>query len=88
MSELCIHDFATGQCAQCKEPPRGINKTVYVTKGGLAFHNNWKCETLIAGQAEAESKGLEIHPINPIGWADAWNTRRPCRNCCPDYKGK
>lgn len=88
MSELCIHEFPKAQCAYCKSPPIGINKTVYVTKGGLAFHNNWNCATLNSGQAEAEEKGLEIHSINPIGWADALSTRHPCRNCCPDYISK
>ena len=86
MSELCIHELPIGQCSHCKVPPTGINKTVYVTKGGMAFHNDPKCETLNSGQAEAESKGLEIHPINPIGWGDAFSARRPCRNCCPGYK--
>ena len=56
----CIHELAVGQCSHCKEPPIGINKTVYVTKGGMAFHNDSMCETLNSGQAEAEIKGLLI----------------------------
>jgi hypothetical protein len=84
--EVCIHEFPIGQCSHCKAPPTGINKTVYITKGGMAFHNDPKCETLNSGQAEAELKGLEIHPINPIGWGDAFSSRRPCRNCCPNFK--
>ena len=86
--DVCIHEFPIGQCSHCKEPPVGINKTVYTTKGGMAFHNDPKCLTLNSGQYEAESKGLEIHPINPIGWSDAFNTRRACRNCCPNFKQK
>jgi hypothetical protein len=86
MTELCIHEFPIGQCSHCKVPPTGVNKTVYVTKGGMAFHNDPKCKTLNSGQAEAESNGLDIHPINPIGWSDAFSSRRPCRNCCPNFK--
>jgi hypothetical protein len=86
--ELCIHEFLIGQCSHCKEPPTGVNKTVYVSKGGMAFHNDPKCATLNSGQLEAEIKGLDIHPINPIGWSDAFNARRPCRNCCPDFRQK
>lgn len=84
----CIHELPIGQCSHCKEAPFGINKIVYVTKGGLALHNDPKCETLSSGQDEADSKGLEIHPITPVGWAEAFNSRRPCRNCCPNYKTK
>jgi hypothetical protein len=86
MIDLCIHELPMGQCSHCKNPPEGINKIVYVTKGGLAFHNNAKCETLHSGQDEADAKGLQIHPINPIGWAEAFASRGPCRNCCPDYR--
>lgn len=84
--EVCIHEFPIGQCSYCKSPPHGVNRIVYITKGGLAFHNNAKCETLTSGQDEADAKGMQVHPINPIGWADALASRRPCRNCCPDYK--
>jgi hypothetical protein len=87
MEEIgCIHDLPLGHCGYCKEPPFGINKIVYSTKGGLAFHNSNNCETLISGQLEADSKGLDIHPIVPTGWAVAFASRRPCRNCCPDFK--
>ena len=86
--ESCIHELPLGQCSHCKEAPPGINKVVYVTKGGLALHNDPKCETLNTGQDEADSKGLNIHPINPVGWAEAFNSRRSCRNCCPNYKTK
>ena len=88
MPDLCIHEFELGQCAHCKLPPVGVNKIVYVTKGGMAFHNKSNCETLTAGQEEADEKGMNIHPINPIGWADAFKDRRPCRNCCPQYKNQ
>ncbi len=82
MTERCIHDFEAGQCGLCKEPPKGVNKIVYVTSGGLAFHNDPKCRTLTSGQEDAESKGLETHPITPVKWAVAYETRRRCRNCC------
>lgn len=82
----CIHELPLGQCTFCKSPPVGVNRIVYTTKGGLAFHNDFKCRTLLEGQLEAESKGLNVHPISPLGWADAFAGRRPCRNCCPDYK--
>ena len=81
-NERCIHEFATGQCGLCKEPPKGINKIVYITRGGMSFHNNPRCRTLASGQADAESKGLEVHPITPVKWAIADETRRRCRNCC------
>ena len=86
--DTCIHELPIGQCSHCKEAPIGINKIVYVTKGGLALHNDAKCETLNSGQDEADSKGLNIQPIKPVGWAEAFNSRRPCRNCCPDFKTK
>lgn len=82
MQEVCIHELPIGQCSFCKAPPSGVNKTVYVTKGGLAFHNSPKCRTLLEGQKEAESKGMDTHPIEPIGWSVAYAERRPCRNCC------
>jgi hypothetical protein len=81
-NERCIHEFAIGQCGLCKEPPKGINKIVYITRGGMSFHNNPRCRTLASGQAEADSKGLEVHPITPVKWAIANETRRRCRNCC------
>ena len=86
MAERCIHEFEFGQCSHCKLPPKGINKTVYITKGGMAFHNKPNCETLLSGQEEADEKGMNIHPILPIGWGDAMANRRPCRNCCPGYR--
>ena len=86
MTTRCIHDLEFGQCSHCKLPPKGINKIVYITKGGLAFHNISSCETLASGQDDADKKGMNIHPITPLGWADAFATRRPCRNCCPDYR--
>ena len=82
MTDTCIHDFELGQCGLCKEPPRGINPIVYITKGGMAFHNEPSCRTLTEGQTDAEKKGLEIHPITPVKWAVAAETRRKCRNCC------
>ena len=82
----CIHGLQIDYCSPCTPPPMGINKTVYVTKGGMAFHNDSECEALKLGQAEAEYKGLENHPINPTGWANAFNERKPCRTCCQDYK--
>ena len=85
MSDKCIHDLELGQCSHCKLTPAGINKIVYVTSGGLAFHNRPNCETLMAGQEEADEKGMNIHPINPVGWGVAFASKRPCRNCCPDY---
>ena len=81
MTERCLHDFESGQCGLCKEPPKGINKIVYITRGGMAFHNNPQCRTLASGQEEAESNGLETHPIAPVKWAVANDTRRRCRNC-------
>ena len=39
----------------------------------------------MAGQEEADEKGMNIHPINPVGWGVAFASKRPCRNCCPDY---
>ena len=86
MSDKCIHDPELGQCSHCKLPPAGINKIVYVTSGGLAFHNRPNCETLMAGQEEADEKGMNIHPITPMGWGAAFATKRACRNCCPGYK--
>jgi hypothetical protein len=82
MADRCIHDFEIGRCGLCKEPPRGINPIVYITTGGMAFHNEPSCRTLTEGQTEAEKKGLEIHPVTPIKWAVAAETRRKCRNCC------
>jgi hypothetical protein len=82
MIERCIHDFEPGQCGLCKEPPKGINQIVYVTGGGMAFHNKPNCRTLTQGQTEADDKGLNTHPITPVKWAVAAETRRKCRNCC------
>ncbi len=82
MSERCIHEFEVDQCGLCKTPPKGIKKVVYITKGGMSFHNNPRCRTLASGQNEAEGKGLDIHPITPVNWAIANETRRQCRNCC------
>ena len=82
MTERCIHDFELGQCGLCKEPPLGINPVVYTTQGGMAFHNDPSCRTLTEGQSEAEGKGLNVHPITPVKWATANESRRPCRNCC------
>lgn len=82
MAGNCIHELPEGQCAHCKLPPKGINKIVYITKGGTTFHNVTFCATLNAGQAEAESLGLNIHPIMPISWAEVSINRKPCRNCC------
>jgi len=85
---LCIHEFPIDQCSDCKGPPSGIKRTVYVTKGGYAFHNDPNCETLKAGQEEAEAKGLNTHPISPVGWGSVIRARRPCKNCCPNFETK
>lgn len=82
MSDLCIHELPEGQCSHCKLPPRGINKIVYITKGGNTFHNRSNCSTLASGQSKAEEMDLNIHAITPISWSQVANTRKPCRNCC------
>jgi hypothetical protein len=82
VTDRCIHEFEIGQCGLCKEPPPGVNPVVYITQGGMAFHNDPRCRTLTEGQLEADGKGLNIHPITPIKWAVANETRRRCRNCC------
>lgn len=86
VNHKCIHELPLGQCSLCKPPPIGLQRIVYMTAGGLAFHNDHKCRTLLEGQAEAASKGLTIHPINPVLWSDAFSLRRPCRNCCSQFK--
>ena len=82
MDDLCLHELPLGQCSICKAPPPGINKIVYITKGGTTFHNVTFCATLNAGQAEAETKDFDIHPIEPVSWSSVSISRRPCRNCC------
>ena len=86
MNDLCIHELQINQCSHCKQPPSGINKIVYITAGGTSFHNIPYCATLKSGQDEAEALGLNTHPINPIGWAEAFNSRKACRHCCPDFQ--
>ena len=85
MQDECKHELERSSCIHCKLPPVGINKTVYVTKGGYAFHNDSKCESLERGQDDAADEGLRNHPINPVGWGDAFNSRAACRTCCSDY---
>lgn len=88
MEKFCLHEMPLGQCSHCKVPPNGINKVVYITAGGTSFHNIPYCATLKTGQDEAEALGMETHPIIPVGWAEAFNTRKACRNCCSDFVRK
>lgn len=81
----CIHEMEVDQCAHCKSPPTGINKMVYVTLGGQVFHNDSNCEYLASGQNWAESKGYNLHPINPVSWGTAMATRGACELCCLEY---
>ena len=83
--DRCIHEMELDQCAHCKLPPKGINKIVYATLGGQVFHNFPKCEYLASGQNWAESKGMNLHPINPVAWGTAMATRGACELCCIDY---
>lgn len=86
MTKRCeLTDLYIDQCGHCQAPPEGINPTVYATKGGQAFHNDPKCEYLASGQNWAEEKGLNTHPINPIGWLNAMTNRSPCELCCLSF---
>jgi len=86
MSKRCeLTDLFVDQCGHCKKPPIGLNEIVYITKGGMVFHNDPKCEYLSSGQSFAANKGFEIHPINPIGWMHAMTSRGACELCCLSY---
>ena len=85
MEDNCIHEWPRSTCGFCKPTPKGINKVVYITAAGWSFHNDAKCETLEKWQEDAQQKGMNIHPINPVAWGVAINDRSPCRSCCPDY---
>jgi hypothetical protein len=82
VEETCLHELPLGQCSICKAPPPGINKIVYITKGGNTFHNITYCAKLSAGQAEAEIKDLNIHAIEPVSYSSVSISRKPCKNCC------
>jgi hypothetical protein len=82
VEEACLHELPLGQCSICKAPPPGINKIVYITKGGTTFHNITYCATLNAGQAEAEIKDFNIHAIEPVSYSSVSISRKPCKNCC------
>lgn len=79
----CEHGLRLDRCAYCKQPPVGINKTVYVTDGGFAFHNSKDCEGLRSGQEKAESAEMETHPIVSVPWGHVAALRTRCQYCCP-----
>ena len=78
----CIHDFLDGQCGSCAPAPFGINEIVYTTKGGQVFHNWPDCAFLRDGQALADKRGQENHPITPIKWSEVYYAEGACEWCC------
>lgn len=88
MSTACIHEFPSGQCGYCKEPPFGINAVGFRTKHGHAFHNWKNCEYLESGQSFAVSRGGEASGIDSLTWSAASDGFYPCEWCCALYYTK
>lgn len=84
--ERCLHDLILGQCADCAPIPRGLTKSVYVTKGGSVFHRSPTCAALLEGQRKAARFGQEIHDPQRLPLRQAQTDGRgACIPCFPDY---
>ena len=79
----CKHGVNKERCTDCRNPPPGINSTVYVTNGGAAYHNMKSCSALADGQLYAERVGMEVHPIVAVKWGHIAPDRPGCLICCP-----
>lgn len=77
--EECICEPRRGACQQSKKPPDGVKETVFITKGGYAFHIQRDCLWLVKGQGFAERQGMEIHPVKSAPWSEAPQTHVRCR---------
>ncbi|MDQ1747153.1 MAG: hypothetical protein QOD07_1416 [Frankiaceae bacterium] len=85
MSDRCRHELLPGQCALCRPIPAGVPATVYVTRGGEAYHGTPRCAGLADGQWYAEYRGNEVHAIEPISAAAAIvKGRSRCLVCLPE----
>jgi hypothetical protein len=87
-NKTCIHDVKAKKCVHCKEPPKGINEIVYITKGGSAYHNKPNCKSLLNGQSYAQSLGKNTHPVKTAHWSQVTVERQPCQDCCHILKYK
>jgi len=81
-SAKCKHGVKRDRCFDCRKPPKGVNAVVYITKGGLAFHNRRDCKVLRMGQKGAESSGLNTHEVTSVAWSQVALERDACLYCC------
>jgi hypothetical protein len=78
----CKHGVNRERCFDCRKPPKGVNAVVYITKGGLAFHNRRSCMVLRMGQKGAESSGMNTHEVTSVAWNQVALERDACLYCC------
>jgi hypothetical protein len=81
-STKCKHGVRRDRCFDCRKPPKGVNAVVYITKGGLAFHNSRDCKVLRMGQKSAESSGMNTHEVTSVAWSQVALERDACLYCC------
>ncbi|MCE7007224.1 hypothetical protein LWC34_31040 [Kibdelosporangium philippinense] len=81
--DYCLHELPKGQCANCKPPPRGVNKTGYRIRYGQVFHNDRNCDLLREGQRRYARRDREPSQPTPIHWVDAQALGLgQCLGCC------
>ena len=79
MNETCRHELPKGTYALCVP---GGTRAVFVTRGGSHYHLSRSCRTLRDGQAEADRRGLNTHPITlQLESHAVVSGRSLCRNC-------
>ena len=80
--EECVHGMGNPQhCVLCKGSSL---PNVYVTAGGMSYHQTPNCPNLIKGQAKVENPA----PIETVPHgSEKMQNRNPCKKCKPEAHG-
>ena len=81
-SEECVHGMGNPQhCVLCKGSSL---PNVYVTAGGMSYHQTPNCPNLIKGQAKVENPA----PIETVPHgSEKVLYKKPCKKCKPEVQG-
>lgn len=83
--ERCSHGLNASVCGDCRLPPPGVPRMVWITERGNAFHRRPNCEALLAGQGRAERRGQRTHEPRNVAYSVAIaDGRGPCLQCFPE----
>ena len=77
--DRCRHDLPIGMCADC-DPLNAVK--VWISAGGVRFHNSAFCEALARGQRQVEERGGTPDPPREVPLPRAQEEGRTlCETC-------